>query len=496
VQSGPIINTYDTEQDVVAHTADHLSDRFQLAYSAPCYRGQLFDDLGFMGDTECAQQILEETYEYPQDTNIWTKKILQEAQYTFSRMSGTEIATMITTKDFQDYWQRVDERTSSLFSGATFLHYKAASYHTMLSAMHAAYLTACAQKGVPLACWRIGLTVLLQKVIGNNFVHKLRAICLLEADFDWINKIIYAKQMIGSALENNLIPGECFSKKGSNCINAVMTKMFICNESRIHHHNACLVGNNFSNCYDRVAHPMAAISLQCFGIPQPAINLLLETMETMRFFLRTGFRESKTSYGGTHEQQLAGYGQGNAAAGPGFTAMSSLIVNAYLRDGFGTQIYSSYYKRLLLLVAVMYVNDTDLIHWYCVLSCTPAELIAAAQTATYAWGGLAIATGAAMKPDKCYMYFLSYWFDSGRAKLRTIKALPDSIAPITLSTVKIAPLHLQVPLPDGTTALIPTSRTKDGSLMLGIYLGPTSGGKPHICEMARKRYTWADRLKS
>ena len=30
--------------------------------------------------------------------------------------------------------------------------------------------------------------------------------------------------MIGSALENNLIPGECFSKKGSNCVNAVMTK--------------------------------------------------------------------------------------------------------------------------------------------------------------------------------------------------------------------------------------------------------------------------------
>jgi hypothetical protein len=162
VQSGPIINTYDTEKDVVAHTADHLSDQFQLAYSAPCYRGQLFDDLGFMGDTECAQQILEGTYEYPQDTNIWTKKILQEAQYTFSRISGTKIATMTTTKDFQDYWQRVDERTSSSFSGATFLYYKAASYHITLLAMHTAYLTACARKGVHLACWRIGLTMLLE----------------------------------------------------------------------------------------------------------------------------------------------------------------------------------------------------------------------------------------------------------------------------------------------------------------------------------------------
>jgi hypothetical protein len=131
----------------------------------------------------------------------------------------------------------------------------------MLSAMHAPYLAACARKGIPLTGWGIGLTVLLEKVVENNFVHKLRAICLLEADFNWINKIIYAKRLIGFALENNLIPRECFSKKGSNCINAVVTKIFICDESRIHHHNACLVGNNFSDCYDRAAHPMAAISL-------------------------------------------------------------------------------------------------------------------------------------------------------------------------------------------------------------------------------------------
>jgi hypothetical protein len=46
----------------------------------------------------------------------------------------------------------------------------------------------------------------------------------------------------------------------------------------------------------------------------------------MRFHLRTGFGKSKISYGGTHEEWLAGYGQGNVAAGPGFTAMSLLIV--------------------------------------------------------------------------------------------------------------------------------------------------------------------------
>jgi hypothetical protein len=161
--------------------------------------------------------------------------------------------------------------------------------------------------------------------------------------------------MIGSALENNLIPGEHFSKKGSNCINAVMTKIFICDESRIHHHNACIAGNNFGDCYDRAAHPVAAVLLQSFGVPQPASNVLLGMMETMKFFLCTGFGESATSHGGIHEEHLAGYGQRNTAAGPGFTAMSSLIMKAYLCDGFGAQIYSSYYRQLLLLAAVMYI---------------------------------------------------------------------------------------------------------------------------------------------
>ncbi len=65
----------------------------------------------------------------------------------------------------------------------------------------------------------------------------------------------------------------------------------------------------------------------------------------------------------------------------------------------------------LILAAVMYVDYTNLVHWSSMPSCTPTELIAATQTVTYAWGGLAIATGAAMKPEKCYAYFLSYWYD-------------------------------------------------------------------------------------
>jgi hypothetical protein len=199
-----VINTYDTKWVVVGHTSDHLSECFHLAYYVPCYCGPLFDDLGFMGDTDCAQQILEGTHDYPTDTKIWTKKILQEVHYTFSQISSAEIATTITTEDFQNFWQWFIERTSYSFSGITSLHYKAAALHPMLAVMHAAYLMACTLKGVPLVRWGTGLTVLLEKVVSNNFAHKLQAICLLEADFNWINKFIFAKRMIGLALEKTI----------------------------------------------------------------------------------------------------------------------------------------------------------------------------------------------------------------------------------------------------------------------------------------------------
>ena len=52
----------DTEEGIFNHVSKHLSERFRLAFTAKCYSGQLFDDIGFIGDTENARAILESTY--------------------------------------------------------------------------------------------------------------------------------------------------------------------------------------------------------------------------------------------------------------------------------------------------------------------------------------------------------------------------------------------------------------------------------------------------
>jgi hypothetical protein len=206
------------------HAAERLSLQFRLANSAPIYSSSLFEDIGHLGNTQCALDILDGSYAFPPDTDKWTIKILQEAHHTYKLLNSGTIKTTVTIEEYQDYWQRSDEAISSSYSRGHRGHYKAASYSRDLTALQAAKLSACTKKGVPLAQWGVGLTVLMEKNRRNNLINKMHTICLLKVDFNWLNKLIYARRMMNSAFDENLIPLECFAKKGSNCVDAVIIK--------------------------------------------------------------------------------------------------------------------------------------------------------------------------------------------------------------------------------------------------------------------------------
>ena len=76
VQQGGSTVEVNTEDGIFTHVSKHLSEGFHLTFSAPCYSGGLFDNIGFIGDTEAARFILEGTYVYPLDTDPETKLLL------------------------------------------------------------------------------------------------------------------------------------------------------------------------------------------------------------------------------------------------------------------------------------------------------------------------------------------------------------------------------------------------------------------------------------
>ncbi len=51
----------------------------------------------------------------------------------------------------------------------------------------------------------------------------MRAICLLEANYNWLNKLVFAKQMMDKAFEGDIIPVKQFAIGGSQATEGVLT---------------------------------------------------------------------------------------------------------------------------------------------------------------------------------------------------------------------------------------------------------------------------------
>ena len=78
---------------------------------------------------------------------------------------------------------------------------------------HAARVTVVIAHAIQLEKWSRGLSVMLEKTLGVTLVTKLRAILLMEADFNATNKIVYGNLMFTNARKHNLISEEIFSAR-------------------------------------------------------------------------------------------------------------------------------------------------------------------------------------------------------------------------------------------------------------------------------------------
>jgi hypothetical protein len=135
--------------------------------------------------------------------------------------------------------------------------------------------------------------------------------------------------MMQQVVQDGPIPQEVFAKKHSHCNHAILTKQLFYNSSRTLHHPAGLGECNFGDCYAHAAHTPTSITIQSWSIPKSAIRVLLSSLQTMQYGLKTRFGKSEECYEGTDSSPTFGLGQGSGASPPAFIALSSLTINSY-----------------------------------------------------------------------------------------------------------------------------------------------------------------------
>ena len=237
-----------------------------------------------------------------------------------------------------------------------------------------------------------------------------------------------------------MMPEEIFSKKNRMADDGTLCKTLFFDIARQARVRAAITSVDASNCYDRIAHAMASLIFQAFGVPTTAVESMLGAIENMKFFLRTGFGDSTSFSGGGISIKTQGLCQGNGAAPAGWAVISICIIGAHKKKGHGAKFLCPITQLQHHLSAILYVNDTDLLHINMTKNESIDEVHQAIQDSVNSWGNLLIATGGVLQPAKCFYSIISFDWNNGDWSYA--------------SNSSEAKLRLTVPLPGGGNPLI------------------------------------------
>ena len=104
----------------------------------------------------------------------------------------------------------------------------------------------------------------------------------MEADFNGVNKTVYGIRMLEQARRNNLMPEEVFSERNKMADDGTLTKVITYDIIRQTRRSAGVASVDADNCYDRIAHAIASLVFQAFGVPLSASESMLTTIREMK----------------------------------------------------------------------------------------------------------------------------------------------------------------------------------------------------------------------
>ena len=237
----------------------HHDKRFITAEQAPVCQGRLRGEFGYQAVSESAKEVLAGTYKYATDFDPSTKELIQECERIRRIIPPRSVDTMLQRQLWQNKWLRTREKTSLSVSTLHFSHYMAGAKSERISHLHALKTSVALKNGIHMERWTYALSVMLEKMQGCTLMTKLRSILLMEADFNFSNKMIYGVRMMDNARKHGLMPEEIYSEKNKMADDGTLAKVLFFDIARQTQLSAGLSSVDAANCYDAVAHVIASL---------------------------------------------------------------------------------------------------------------------------------------------------------------------------------------------------------------------------------------------
>ena len=202
----------------------------------------------------------------------------------------------------------------------------------------------------------------------------------------------------------------------------------------------------------------------------------------MKFFLRTGFGDSKRFAGGKIHVKVQGLTQGNGASPARWAVISIVILRTHGKKGHGTTFRCPNANLSTKISAILYVDDTNFLRINLDHVESIAEVHAAIQNSVNSWGYLLIATGGALKPAKCFYSIISFEWVCGKWRYKDNNSNGD--------------FGVTVSLPGGGSAAIVHRPITHTEKTLASMTSPDEGSSGAIQQMQEKAQQWLDTARN
>jgi hypothetical protein len=489
--TGQVTKVYQTDEDgtrIVCETqvtmvkAFHKENdsRFSQTGSTPPMKTPLVEDLGYLAETEMAEQVLEGTYEPAPDVDQYAKELLHELRRPecVRKQSPTNITA--TVDEHVLGWKRTKEKSAES-SGPSMAEVKAASQDSILAEIDTFMRNLPYTKGFAPRSWKLITDVEILKKAGVYDVEKMRTIQLMHAVFNMNNKKL-GRDMMRSAESNNILAREQFgSRKHHQSIIAALNKRLTMDLLRQRRQAGALCSNDAKSCYDRIVHNVASLAIRRTGMPAEPVRSMFSTLQQAAHRVTTAYGISEQTYGTNLAEPYQGVGQGNGAGPAIWAVISTVVISMMSTAGHGFHIISAITATLVTMVCYAFVDDTDVVQSACNVIQPGEEVVPQMQSSVDRWEGGLRATGGALVPAKSHWYLIDFKWTGKLWKYRSIEEMPGELS--ILDTT-------------GQRVTLNRHEPKVATETLGVWQAMDGNNKEQIAQLKKKTEDFAECMRT
>ena len=199
---------------------------------------------------------------------------------------------------------------------------------------------------------------MLEKTKGCARVDKLWVIQLMEADLNMALRIIFGQQLIHRAEDRGTIPlTQWGSQPNRSSTDAILLKQLSYDGLSLCRKSAIIFNNDCKAAFDRMIPSVGGIALHCLGASPSSVSTLLQTLQQMKYKVKTSLGLSEESFS-NEDDWVLGTLQGSGASLCLWLAITCVLLGALQKRSPGITFSNPQGTLTCNRIGEAYVDNT------------------------------------------------------------------------------------------------------------------------------------------